>query len=140
MSSTKLLCEVRAWSTMKNIIILPLLLFSLSSVAEALWKPEAISYELKQAHKLLGIGLMLELNQILEPGETGWKQSRIDVPESWDGAKLEMKQSTIYITAGSQVYYLNSTNKGVLSFAILDGGNKTDAQLLSIWVKYAKNT
>ncbi|MEP7706802.1 hypothetical protein [Paraglaciecola sp. 25GB23A] len=125
---------------MKKIIILPLLLFSLSISAEILWKPEAISYELKQAHKLLGTGLMLELNQILEPGETGWKQSRIDVPESWVGVKLEMKQSTIYITVGSQVYYLNPTNMGELSFAILDGGNKTDAQLLGIWVKYAKST
>ncbi|MBU1390216.1 MAG: hypothetical protein KJ856_00265 [Gammaproteobacteria bacterium] len=125
---------------MKKITLLTLYLFSLSIYAEVLWKPEAMSYELKQAHRLLGIGLMLELNQILEPSEAGWKQSRIDVPESWGGAKLEMKQSTLYITVGTQEYYLNPTNMGELSFAILDGGNKTDAQLLSIWVKYAKST
>lgn len=140
MRTIQMLCAVRAWSTMKKIILLPLFLFSLSISAEVLWKPEAISYELKQAHKLLGIGLMLELNQILEPGEAGWKQSRIDVPESWGGAKLEMKQSTLYITVGTQEFYLNPTNMGELSFAILDGGNKTDAQLLGIWVKYAKST
>lgn len=106
-----------------------------------LWKPESISYELKQAHKLLlSIGLMLELRQSLSPGEYGWKQSRIDVPESWASAKLEMKEGTIYITVGTEKYYLNPENKGELSFAILDGGNKTDTQLLEIWAKYAKGT
>lgn len=125
---------------MKKIFLLLLILLPISVYAEILWKPDSISYELKQAHKLLGIGLMLELNQMLEPGETGWKKSRIDVPESWAGAKLEMKEGTIYITIGNEIYYLNSTNKGDISFAILSGGNKTDAQLKEIWVKYAKGT
>ncbi|GAB3382021.1 hypothetical protein NCG89_10125 [Spongiibacter taiwanensis] len=125
---------------MKNLFLLPIMLLAFAAKAEMLWKPESISYELKQAHKLLGIGLMLELNQSLSPGEYGWKQSRIDVPESWASAQLEMREGTIYITVGKEEYYLNQTNKGELSFAILNGGNKTDTQLLEIWAKYAKGT
>jgi len=125
---------------MKKFFLLPILLFAFTAQAEMLWKPESISYELKQAHKLLGIELMLELRQSLSPGEYGWKQSRIDAPESWASAKLEMKEGTIYITVGTEKYYLNPENKGELSFAILDGGNKTDTQLLEIWAKCAKGT
>ncbi|MBT1063503.1 hypothetical protein KJY73_07950 [Bowmanella sp. Y26] len=125
---------------MKKLFLLPILLLSITAKAEMVWKPESISYELKQAHKLLGIGLMLELNQSLSPGEYGWKQSRLDVPESWASAQLEMREGTIYITVGTEEYYVNPTNKGALSFAILNGGNKTDAQLLEIWTKYAKGT
>lgn len=124
---------------MKKFLIIPLILFSHFIQADVLWKPEAISYELKQAHALMGTGLMLELNQVLEPGESGWKQSRIDVPESWSGARLEMIQGTIYITTGPQIYYLNSRNIGELSFAILNGGHKTDARLQEIWSKYARS-
>ena len=122
-----------------NKLLLSLIFLSFGAAAEILWKPDAISFELKQAHKLLGIGLMLEVNQTLEPGEFGWKQSRIDVPENWEGARLEMRQGTIYIIVGEQEYYLNASNKGDLSFEILDGGNKTDKQLQSIWAKHAVN-
>ena len=125
---------------MKKIFLLPLMIFSLAVNSEVLWKPESISYELKQAHKLLGTGLMLELNQNLEPGETGWKQSRLDVPEGWSSATLQMKGGALCITVGVDEYYINSENMGDLSFAILDGGNKSDAQLLEIWAKYAKGT
>ncbi len=125
---------------MKKVILLLMMIFSLAVKAEVLWKPESISYELKLAHKLLGTGLMLELNQNLEPSETGWKQSRLDVPESWSSAELQMKDGALCITVGSEEYYINSENMGDLSFAILDGGNKSNAQLLEIWAKYAKGT
>lgn len=42
---------------------------SLRVVADILWKPDDISFELKQAHPLLGKGLILELNQRLVSGE-----------------------------------------------------------------------
>jgi len=122
---------------MKKLVGIFLVILSYSATAEMLWKPDTISFELKQAHKLLGIGLVLEINQALAPDETGWKQSRIDVPESWEGAKLEMKDGTIYITVNEHQYYLNASNKAELSFDILNGGNKTDAQLKSIWRKHA---
>ena len=82
---------------------------------------------------------MLEINQTLEEEEYGWSQSRIDVPEDWQGANLEMRAGTIYISVGGQEYYLNASNKGDLSFEILNGGNKTDLQLQSIWTKHASN-
>jgi hypothetical protein len=125
---------------MNRILLLSLIFLSFGANAEVLWKPAVISFELKQAHKLLGIGLMLEINQTFEIGEFGWKQSRIDVPENWEGAKLEMRQGTIYISVGEREFYLNASNKGDLSFEILDGGNKTDKQLQSIWVKHAAST
>jgi len=125
---------------MNKLFLLSVLLLSITVKAEVLWKPKSISYELKQAHKIIGTGLILELNQSLSPEEYGWKQSRIDVPENWSSAKLEMNEGTIYITVGTEEYYINSKNKGELSFAILNGGNKTDAQLLEIWSKYAKGT
>jgi len=114
-----------------------LIFLSYSATAEMLWKPDSISFELKQAHKLLGIGLVLEINQALAPDETGWKQSRFDVPENWEGAKLEMKDGTIYITVNEHRYYLNASNKAKLSFDILNGGTKTEAQLLNLWDKHA---
>lgn len=113
------------------------MLLSFGVNAEILWKPDNISFELKQAHKLLGVGLILEINQTLKPGEFGWKQSRIDVPETWERAVLDMRQGTIYITVGEREFYLNAKNKGDLSFEILNGGNKTDKQLQRIWVKHA---
>jgi len=122
-----------------NKLLLSLIFLSASISAEILWKPESISFELKQAHKLLGIGLMLEINQTLEEDEYGWTQSRIDVPEDWQGANLEIRAGTIYISVGEQEYYLNASNKGDLSFEILDGGNKTDLQLQSIWTKHASS-
>jgi len=124
--------------TMKK-ILLSLIFLSSSVCAEILWKPGSISFELKQAHELVGTGLRLEINQTLEQGEYGWRQSRIDVPESWEGAKLEMREGTIYITVGEQEYYINASNKGDLSYDILSNGHKTDQQLLNIWAKHAKS-
>ena len=121
-------------------IFCALLAFSFCAQAEILWKPEDITFEIKQSHELMGIGLILELNQSLDKSETGWKQSRIDIPESWGKAKLEMRQGTIIITVDDQEYYLNATNMGKLSFEILNGGNKADQQLLEIWTMYASNT
>ncbi|WP_444885361.1 hypothetical protein [Microbulbifer sp. PSTR4-B] len=67
---------------MNTIAALLLLLLPLSVKAEMLWKSEEITFEMKEVHPLLSVGLILELNQALESGETGWKQSRIDVQES----------------------------------------------------------
>ncbi|MEM7358383.1 MAG: hypothetical protein AAF431_04770 [Pseudomonadota bacterium] len=125
---------------MKKIITFLLVICSMQAGAEMLWKPDAITFELKQSHKALGLGLVLEINQALALGESGWKQSRIDLPENWVDAELKMKQGSIYLNIDGQSYYINAENKGALSFAILNGGKKTDEQLLEIWSKHAKST
>ncbi len=121
-------------------LLLTLCFFAFSANAEILWKPESISYQLKQTPEILKTGLVLEVKQTLKPGETGWKQSKIDVPDNWDNAKLEMRQGTIFILVGEKEYYFNAKNKGPLSFEIRDGGIKTDAQLQAIWAKHATST
>lgn len=122
--------------TMKWISLL-FLIIPFNVLSDILWKPELISFELKQSHKLMGKGLILELNQELALGEQGWKQSRIDVPENWETASLQMRKGTIFIICEDGEFFVNSKNKGKLSFAILDGGKKDDKALLQIWIKHA---
>ena len=120
-----------------KLISLLFLIVSFNAVADILWKAERISFELKLSHKLLGRGLILELNQELLPNEQGWKQTRIDVPENWKSATLEMREETIFISSEDGEFFLNSKNKGELSFAILDGGQLDDEELLQLWKKHA---
>ena len=105
-----------------------------------MWNPDDISFELKQANKLLNIGLMLELNQKLAPGETGWSQSRLNVPESWKNATLEMKEGRIQILANGKTYYVSKSNEGKLSFETLNVGKISDVEFEAIWHKYAGDT
>lgn len=102
-----------------------------------LWKPDEISFELKEADPLLNIGLMLELNQRLAPDESGWSQARLSVPESWRGAVLKMRDGRIHIFANGNHYYIDKGNSGKLSFEILNAGNVSDPELEAIWRKYA---
>jgi hypothetical protein len=113
---------------------------STSEKKEYLWKPEAISFELKQADKLVGTGLMLELNQTLAEGETGWIQSRLNVPESWKNATLKMKDGKIQINVNDKDYYIGKENEGKISFEILNAGKVSDEELDAIWNKYASKT
>ena len=83
---------------------------------------------------------MLELNQKLGMDELGWSQSRIDVPEGWSDAVLEMRDGTIFIIIQERVFYLNAENMGALSFEILDGGKKSNQELESIWGEHATGT
>lgn len=124
---------------MRSLSLIALYL-AIAAEAEVLWKPNDIVFELKQAHPALKKGLILEINQSLAPGESGWKQARIDVPESWVKAQIEMRDGTIFINVGGGEYFVNAANKGRLSFEILDGGKKSDQRLLEIWRKHAGKT
>ena len=112
-----------------------------ASVDESyLWKPDDISFELKQANKLLNIGLMLELNQKLAAGETGWSRLRLNVPENWENATLMMKEGGIQIIVNNKTYFIDKENQGKLSVEILNAGNISDKELEAIWNKYAIET
>jgi hypothetical protein len=102
-----------------------------------LWKPGDISFEIKETNKLQKIGLFLELNQKLAPGEIGWTQSRFHVPQSWGNATLEMKDGRIHICANGKNYYIDKENSGKLSYDILSAGKISDVVLERIWHKCA---
>lgn len=122
--------------TMCRLFVFLLAFTAFNSRAEMLWKPDALTFKLKLAPKLIG-GLVLEINQSLSSGESGWSKSRMDVPESWNEAELEIRDDTIYIKVKGKVYFLNAANKGKLSFSILNGGLKEDSQLEEIWAEHA---
>jgi hypothetical protein len=113
---------------------------SVSEDVKFLWKPNEISFELKQASPLLNTGLMLELNQNLAEGETGWSQSRLNVPDSWSSASMMLKQERIQISINNKKYYIDKKNKGTLSFELLSADEGSDEELEQIWEKFARET
>lgn len=106
--------------------------------ADVLWKPSDISFRIYQSHPALKMGLMLELNQQLEEGEFGWTQSRYDIPENWGDASVDMIEGVIVISTKGERFYIDAVNQGPLQFYILNGGVKSDAELLGIWRKHAQ--
>lgn len=64
----------------------------------------------------------------------------MDIPDSWSGANLEMRDGTIHISVRGRHYYLNEHNKGPLTFELLDGGTKSEEELEQIWAKHASGT
>lgn len=105
-----------------------------------LWKPDDISFELKQVNKPLNMGLILELNQELAVGETGWSRSRLNVPKNWKNATLKMKEGRIQVIINNKTYFIDKENQGKLSSEILNAGEISDEELETIWNKYASET
>ena len=101
-----------------------------------LWKPDDISFELKEA-PLPSRRLMIELNQKLAPDETGWSRSRLNVPGSWKDATLKMNDKRIQIVADDKIYYIDKDNSGKLSFELLGADEMSDKDVEAIWQKYA---
>ena len=102
-----------------------------------LWKPADISFKLKEANNQSKTRAMIELNQKLASGETGWSQSRFYVPKNWKNATIEMQHGRIHILVNAKNYYIGKENSGKLIFEILSAGNITDAKLEEIWNKFA---
>ena len=113
---------------------------SFSSIADILWKTKEITFEIKKYHPLVGKGYMIELNQKLAESESGWKQARYDIPESWRTATIKMDNDKIIILIKGKSYFIHSSNMGKLLFDILDDGKKSDSELEKIWQEHASNT
>jgi len=63
---------------------------------------------------------------------------KIDVPKAWKIQSFGVSGSRIVISlADGTHYYLNRRNVGRLTFDILDGEKKSDAELEEIWRRYA---
>lgn len=120
----------------RNALCVLLFLGAVGASAQVLWKPDKICFELKQ-WRVTDRGLILELNQELEPGESGWKQSRIDVLEDWAEATVAMKDDAVEIVVHGKKYRVDGENKGKLSGAILKAGTVSDRKLAELWAKFA---
>ncbi len=51
-----------------------------------------------------------------------------------------MKLGTVFITVSEQVFHINASNKGAMSFEILDSNPESDEELPEIWINHASKT
>ncbi len=104
------------------------------------WRTGDIAASIRQHDPAFYTGRYLNLDQTLREGESGWVNSKIDIPESWDVRSIEMDSSRIVLTlADGRRYALGRRNVGRLSSDILSGGvNKADEELQRIWDRYAR--
>ena len=105
-----------------------------------LWRPDSIFYAIEKDDQYLKIGQYLQLNQKLKSGESGWAESRIDLPDSWSIPFVKFNQvgELLLQTKEGTTYFLSPINFGQIRFEILDKGKKTEGELISIWNKLAK--
>jgi len=112
---------------------------SAEKAKQIIWQPDSIQYSIQVDTTYLKIGKYIQLQQRLKKGASGWTQSKEDIPDSWEidsmaffGNELRLRE----IKRGW--YYLSPENYGALSFAILNGGKKTNLDLEIIWNKLGK--
>ena len=108
-------------------------------VRQFVWRAVDISAAIMRDDEYLKIGQFLNLDQRLRPGESGWTNMRINIPEHWIVRAVVPSDAGITLTLldGSR-FHLPRRNVGSLSFEILDGGDdKPDHDLEIIWKKYA---
>jgi len=118
------------------------LIFSQSHSGEKsqiLWRPDSIQYSIKVDTEYLKIGKYLQLKQGLKKGESGWTQSKEDIPDSWEIDSIAFFRDELRMKERSRGwYYLSPDNYGTVSSRILNGGKKTDDELEKIWDEYGK--
>ncbi len=103
------------------------------------WRPENITASIRRDDEYLKFGQYLHLEQSLPPGEPGWLDMKINIPEKWDVRKVSVVDGTVKLeTASGSLFGVTQQNAGRLSFEVLDGGDdKADDVLQSIWIKHA---
>ena len=103
------------------------------------WRPESITASVQRDDEWLKIGQYLNLDQALRRNEGGWTNMKIDLPEHWEIASIQFVGVRLEIALrGGSRYYVGPDNVGLLSFDVLDGGDrKSDAELERIWAKHA---
>jgi hypothetical protein len=126
---------------MRDVIagLLILLPAAIGSAADIVWHVEAITFALEKYDALRNLSQHLVLNQALRPGETGWVEMNIDLPNSWVVSNLSMRDGRIDFTADGSRFRVGPENLGKLVFAILDGAprRRPDEELARLWRAYA---
>lgn len=114
--------------------------FSASSVVaqDFVWRTEVITATIERDDLNLKIGQYLHLKQVIRPKELAWTMMKIDLPERWSVKDLYVGNGRIRLQNydGSN-YELTRHNVGKLSFEILNGGRKSDAELEELWRRFA---
>ena len=102
------------------------------------WRTVDITASILRDDESLKIGQFLNLDQQLRPGENGWTNIRINIPEHWIVRAVAANNGRVTLTLlDGSTFQLHRRNVGPLSFDILDGGEKADPELEAIWRKYA---
>lgn len=130
---------------MKTAGIFLFVLLSFSKTAKAgekggfLWRPDSIKFSIESDTEYMKIGKYLRLEQGLKDGEAGWVESKEDIPDSWEIDTIGFFGEELRIKVQKDGwYYVSPKNYSKLSFSILDGGDKTEAELLAIWNRLGK--
>jgi len=103
------------------------------------WRTNDITASILRDDEFLKIGQFLNLDQQLRPGESGWTNMKINIPEHWIVRAVAASNGRVTLTLlDGSTFQLHRRNVGPLSFDILDGGDKKpDPELEAIWRTYA---
>lgn len=102
------------------------------------WRTDSIRATVKRDPVTPLLGQFLLLEQSLEPGETGWVQLKIDLPESWEVGEVRVAAGKVTLTRTDGTRFeLTAENVSNLQFEIRDGGPKSDAVIDELWRKHA---
>ena len=106
---------------------------------EFVWRTDDITASIVRDDQSLNIGKYLNLVHKLAPGEAGWQNKKINIPESWIVREILVIDGIVRLeTEDSGIFELSRENVGELMYEILDGGgDKTDNVLQEIWVRHA---
>lgn len=103
-----------------------------------LWRPESITAAVLQDNEFLRIGQYLELRQSLHEGEVSWTMMKLDLPDTWKVEGIRTSHEAVILkTADGETYRLDRENITKLDWALLDGGLKSDAEVLRLWREHA---
>jgi len=109
---------------------------------EFIWRTDDITASIVHDDQSLNIGKYLNLVHKLAPGETGWQNKKINVPESWIVREIIVIDGIVRLeTENSGIFEVSRENVGLLMYETLDGGgDKPDNVLQEIWVRHAAIT
>ena len=105
---------------------------------EFVWRTDDITASIVRDDQSLNIGQYLNLVRKLAPGEAGWQNKKINIPESWLVREILVVDGIVRIeTENSGTFEVGRENIGELMYEILDGGgDKPDNVLQEVWVRH----
>ena len=101
-----------------------------------LWRIADISASVVRDDEVLGIGQYLLLEQALRPGESGWMEMKLDLPDHWQVTKVatEGEAVIVHVEREPGPFALTRDNVAVLGARLLDGTRRmADVQLEATW-------
>ncbi len=103
------------------------------------WRADEITASIVRDDRSLNIGSYLNVAHKRAPGEAGWQNKVINIPESWIVGEISVIDGIVRLeTEGSGIFEVSRKNIGELMYEILDGGgDKPDYVLQEIWFRLA---